>query len=434
MNGKNASQEAFLPFFPKFHPDHQNGTQSRHAVCHRAGIHDAIDAHDQGQNDNQGQKENDLPGEGEKDAPFRLSDGRKKVGTDGLQEIQKGKEKENAEIIDRKGVVHLRTLAENRDNLAGNELKQGEEQGGKPETPARCQEIRLLHPAVFPCAVIEADNGLQPLGNAYDECHIQLVDFRDDSHACDGHGLAVGGEGAVVFQGFRHDNLHRHHGQLVRAGGSPQGHDPPHISAMEYQMLFCQGNALAVGQQIDGHAPGNHLANDGGQGGSRHAPAKAKDEQGIQNGVDYCSRQVAQHGKSGPSVCPDQVAAPGGDDEEGEAESHTPGVGNSVGQHLVRGAEKEQQGPQENLGDDAQKGAKQPHHHQGISHVEGRMNPLFWNGLSLSHGDIERGGTADAEEQGDGDAGNRQGEADVCGGISQFPYFLSDKKLIYNIV
>ena len=72
---------------PQFQPHHQNRAKPRHAVCYRAGIHNAVDAHGQGQYDNQGQQEDDLPGEGEEDASPGFPDGSEEVGTDGLQEV-----------------------------------------------------------------------------------------------------------------------------------------------------------------------------------------------------------------------------------------------------------------------------------------------------------------------------------------------------------
>ena len=222
-------------------------------------------------------------------------------------------------IVHRKSEIHLRAFPEEGDDLPGNQLEQGEEKDGQPQAAPGSQEICPLHPKVFFGAIIKTDDGLQPLGDADDERHVELVDFRDNPHACDRHGFPVGGKGTVVFQGFGHDDLHCHHGQLVGAGCRTQGHDPFHVLAVECQMLLHQGDALAVGQEPESHAAGYHLADDGGQGGSCHAPIQAKDEQGIQNGIDDGSGEIAQHGKLGPSVCPDEMAAPGGDDEEGKA-------------------------------------------------------------------------------------------------------------------
>lgn len=46
----------------------------------------------------------------------------------------------------------------------------------------------------------------------------------------------------------------------------------------------------------------------------------------------------------------------------------------------------------------------------------------------------EAGGTANADQKGDGQANGGQGIGYIGGGISQIPYTLADKDLIYNIV
>ena len=112
-------------------PRHKDHRQRRgRQIRHRGGVHDPVDAQEHGQDDDQRQQEQNLPGQGDKDTLFRLSDGSEEVGRDGLDSVQEGEKQEDAEILLRKVVVFLAAGAEDLDDLAGEQLEAEEGAGG----------------------------------------------------------------------------------------------------------------------------------------------------------------------------------------------------------------------------------------------------------------------------------------------------------------
>ena len=102
-------------------------------------------------------------------------------------------------------------------------------------------------------------------------------------------------------------------------------------------MLKAQGYRVEPpGQVPDDLAAGKDLADDGGQGGTGHAHIEAHDKHRIQHRVDHCAGQGADHGHLGAAVGPDQVAAAGGQHQEGEAKGGDAHIGLGKGQHVVR--------------------------------------------------------------------------------------------------
>ena len=110
-------------------------------------------------------------------------------------------------------------------------------------------------------------------------------------------------------------------------------------------------------------------------------------------------RQGTGHGVGGAAICPDEVAGPGGEDEQGQAKGGDTRVGAGVGKDILRGAEGDKQRTEKEEHHNSQQHAKA---YQKDNARPGDLpGPVLPPGSKIQ---IEIGRRADADKQGQGGA------------------------------
>ena len=154
-----------------------------------------------------------------------------------------------------------------------------------------------------------------------------------------------------------------------------------------------------------------------------------EDEHRVENGVDDGAQQHADHGIAGAAVGADQVAGGVGHDQQRHTHGGDAGVGQGVGHHAVGAAEQ----PQQHGGKQFQQHhvAKAQHHHHGHGGAHHTAGGLLPAGAQIQ---VEVGGAAHADEQGDGQADGGQRIGHVGGGVAQVTHALADEDLVHDVV
>ena len=156
---------------------------------------------------------------------------------------------------------------------------------------------------------------------------------------------------------------------------------------------------------------------------------KAKNKQGVKNGIDNRAGQHTGHGKFGTSVGPNQRASAGGENQKGEAERGNPRIFQSIIQRIRRCAKEEHQGIQENPHTDTQNDAGGQEQKHRVSHIFSRF-PI----VLRTHTQIKIGSAADAEQQRQRRTQSGQGERHIGGGVSVNANAVSNKNLVHNVI
>ena len=415
--------------FPHFSSDQDHAHQEGDEVCHRPGIQNAVQAKEQGQDQHQRDQEEDLSRHGEDQSLEGLADGGEEIGGQKLHAVDDDHEEEGAHKADGKFIIHGVPRAEQRNDLVGEELEQKETDGGDHQVAGDGQPVGAPHPVELFCPVIKADDGLGALGDADDHRQKDGVGLHDDAAGCQRDICAIFREGAVVGEGVVQNDLYQRDPHLVQAVAHPQGSSPEgslKVQAHIGKPYFHRFEPADVG---DGCQEGEELADNGGPGGSCHAQIKKENEDGIQDGVGNGADQHTGHGITGASVRPDQVAHAGGDHLEGHAKGDDPGIGLRIGEIGRCGAERQQKGMEEYLGQYRVEDAKCEHHGDPVSH-HGFCFFLFAS--PQVKGELR--GAPDADEKGDGKADGCEGIRDIGCRISQISHALADEDLVYDIV
>ena len=92
---------------PHFTQHHGDGHRHCGGVGDGAGVHDAIDPHKEGEDQDQRDEKEDLAGKRDQDTALGLADGSKKIGADGLERIGEGHKEKNTEIAFRKVKIRV---------------------------------------------------------------------------------------------------------------------------------------------------------------------------------------------------------------------------------------------------------------------------------------------------------------------------------------
>mgnify|MGYP003156225221 CR=1 FL=1 len=145
------------------------------------GVHNAIDAEDEREDDNQRQQEQNLPRQRHKHAQLRLTDRAEEIGRDRLDAIDKREEHIDAEVALRELEIHLAARSEHADDLPREQLEAEKRDHRQHRGRTQRQQVGVLNTVVQLSAVIVADDGLDALRNADDKGHEDHVHLGDDA-------------------------------------------------------------------------------------------------------------------------------------------------------------------------------------------------------------------------------------------------------------
>ena len=304
------------------------------------GVHNAIDAEDEREDDNQRQQEQNLPRQRHKHAQLRLTDRAEEIGRDRLDAIDKREEHIDAEVALRELEIHLAARSEHADDLPREQLEAEKRDHRQHRGRTQRQQVGVLNTVVQLSAVIVADDGLDALRNADDKGHEDHVHLGDDARTGQRDVAAVDRECPVVGQRVVHDDLHHGHGHLVETGAGTVAANFAGAIPGKAQAILVQLHGFKVEQIPQTDAERDDLANDRRQRRATHAHVHAEDEERIENGVDDGTRQHRGHRVAGASVRQNQLTDAGVGDEEREPDSRDAGVFLGIGQH-VRGCAEE---------------------------------------------------------------------------------------------
>ena len=204
------------------------------------GVHNAIDAEDEREDDNQRQQEQNLPRQRHKHAQLRLTDRAEEIGRDRLDAIDKREEHIDAEVALRELEIHLAARSEHADDLPREQLEAEKRDHRQHRGRTQRQQVGVLNTVVQLSAVIVADDGLDALRNADDKGHENHIDLCNNAGAGKRNITAVHGLRAVVCKRVIHDNLYNGHGNLVKAGTRTQHENIAAVSSGNMKAVFCQ--------------------------------------------------------------------------------------------------------------------------------------------------------------------------------------------------
>ena len=287
---------------------HQKGQN----VGRRHGKQDAVQAEKQGQHQREPNAEDHLPNHGQGGGLRRLSHG--------LQEDEAGlvdAGRNDHAQIDPEGpdgkfgiVGAFVGSAENADELLREEFRQHEAHGAHGGFRQEKLREQLPDAGAFPCAHVEAYHGNTAGRHAHHNGDDNLEELHDNPHHRH-RNLGVlrlsedGVQGAVLTQHVVDGRHGRHQGNLGEEAGHAQQQRLPANPSVRSEVLPGGPDGFHVQKIPHRQGRGDGLADDGGYGGSHHAPAERKDKNRIENDVGHGAGQGGGHGESGAPVRPD---------------------------------------------------------------------------------------------------------------------------------
>lgn len=156
-----SSQLHFIQFSSGKHNSQNKGCR----ICNGARVHNAVDSHKIGQDDNQRQKENKLSGKGHDDAQLCFAYGCKEACGHGLYAIGKGKKHKNPEIAFCKLEIKVASCSEQSHDLMWKNLETEKKYSGNNGAGNNRIPIGFSDPIILFGAVIKAPDRLASLGN-----------------------------------------------------------------------------------------------------------------------------------------------------------------------------------------------------------------------------------------------------------------------------
>ena len=178
-----------------------------------------------GQEVDAGDQQHELPQHRHDDGADGVAD-----GDEGHLAGQLDAEEEERGAVDpqgRRGVVHQSGIEEAHEE-PGEELDDGPEGDGVDEAGLQKEAEGLPDPGAVPGAVVEAQDGLGPLGDALEGQHGELHHAGEDGHGPHGDVVAVFQEGGIEADGDDALAGLHHEG---REAQSHAGEDEPRLEA-----------------------------------------------------------------------------------------------------------------------------------------------------------------------------------------------------------
>ncbi len=145
---------------PYFFPDQKNCQDTGSRVRNRTGIHDSVNSHKEGEDQDHGDQEQNLSCHGKHNTAGGFADGSEKVSGHRLQAVQEGTEHKNAEILLGKLIIKLVSGTEKADDLPGEVLETYKCSHSQNSCCSGCAQIRLFHPGIVFGAVIKSHDRL----------------------------------------------------------------------------------------------------------------------------------------------------------------------------------------------------------------------------------------------------------------------------------
>ena len=231
-------------------------------------------------------------------------------------------------------VIFFGSASEDLDNLPWKCLKTDKSQNRDNQTDDRCFAETFPDTSVFSCSVIKADQRLQSLRGSDDQREENHTYLRYDPGTGKGNFTAIDRVSSIIGQRVIHYNLYDHHSHLIQTWSHTQRKNLQPVGKIRPQIGKRQLHSFEVCQICNYHDRRYNLADYGSIGGTLDTKLKAEDKQRIQNRIDNCSRKGAEHGKTGTSICTDQMGASRGQNQEGEAPGGDSGVGKCIIQNI----------------------------------------------------------------------------------------------------
>jgi len=398
-------------------------------VRDRCGVHRAVDAEEDRQNDQQRQQEDDLSGQGQEHAAFRHTHCGEEVGRDRLQEVDTDKEHINTEVTLRESEVFFCAAAEEADDLAREELEAEESHNGDSGRRFAGEKDGILHALEVARAEVEGNDRLHTLTDTDNHGEEDHADLGNDTAAGQRDLTAVNGQRTVVGHGVVEHHLHHHHRTLVEERSQAQRKNRQAVCFAEAEVAQSQFEGLEARQIEEHHHTGHELSQYSRPSRTGHAPVKDEDEQRVQDGIDDGAHQVAHHGILRAAVTADEVGTAGGQNQEGEAEGGDAGVGHGVRHDVGGRTEDGQHRLQKSSGNNAEHDTQSQQHGEGRTHVAAGFFRLF-----SAHGDVEVCRTANAAKQSESGGSGGQREGNVGGGVTQHTDAVADEELVHHVV
>ena len=283
------------------------------------GVHNAVDTHIHWQDQQKRQQEDDLSGQGQEHTAFWHTYSGKEVGRNRLQEVDKGEEHINTEVLFRKLEVFFTAAAEETNDLAREQLEAQESNDGNTKGYFAGQKQSFLYALIIAGTIVIGNDRLNTLTNTDNDGEEDHTYLGDDTGAGQRDTAAVYGLCAVEGHGVVHYDLHHHHGDLIEEWGQAKRDDRQTVFQVRTEVTEMQLQGFEAWNVQQNHQTRYGLSDHSCPCGTGHTHIKTEDEQRVQNSIDQSTYQVAAHGVFWAAVTTNQVCTTGGQNQEGEA-------------------------------------------------------------------------------------------------------------------
>ena len=386
---------------------------------------EAFVCHKMGQDKNEGDEQDDLAQAGQQEAHLRLTQRHKALLAGDLNAHRKDAGHIDAHgpcgIVDQGGI-----RSEDARHHAGHGHHKQPEQGGVAETKGELEAERLLDPGLFACAEVEAHDRLAALTDTLNGQGAQLGHAGDDGHRAYGDVAAIAGEAGAEADGKQ--ALRREHDE----GRDAQPQHRQDDAALHPEVLFAEfENRLRAGEELQDPAGTHGLTEHRRHRCAPDAPAKAEDEDGVEDDIDDCTDDGGEHTDLRKALRRDKGVHAHDQQHEYRAEDIDAAIGHRVREGGVAGAKKPQQGGRTGIEADRQ------HHGEEEQHGKAVANDLFGVlFVALPQCDGCAGRTARADEHGEGVQKHEDGgeQAHACQRRRADALDMADVDAVYDVI
>lgn len=352
---------------------------------------EALICREAGQDKNQRDKQDDLPQTGQQEADFGLTQRHKALLAGDLNAHG-----EDARHVDAHGPCGVfdedSVRGKDARHHAGGQHHEQPEQGGIAEAEGELEAERLLDAGLFACAEVEAHDRLAALTDALNGQSAELGGAGDHRHGTHRHITAVAGQTGAEADGEQALGGEHH------KGGDAQPHHRQDDVPLHFEVFFLQlEDGLGAGEELQYPAGTHGLTEHRRHCRTPDAPAKTKNQDGVEDDVDDCADDRREHADLRKALGRDEGVHAHDQQHEHRAEDVDAAIGHRIGESGVAGTEEPQQGGRTGIE------ARRQHHSEKQQHGKAVADDFF--GLvfiALSQRDGRAGRTARADEHGEG--------------------------------
>ena len=347
--------------------------------------------HKVGQGEDEGDQQDDLAQTGQQEADFGLTQRHKALLAGDLN--AHGEDARHVDAHSPCGVFDEGGIrGKDARHHAGDQHHEQPEQGGIAEAEGELEAERLLDAGLFACAEVEAHHRLAALTDALNGQGAELGGAGDHRHGTHRHITAVAGQTRAEADGEQALGGEHH------KGGDTQPHHRQDDVPLHFEVFFPQlEDGLGAGEELQYPAGTHGLTEHRRHCRAPDAPAKTKNQDGVEDDVDDCADDRREHTDLRKALGRDKGVHAHDQQHEHRAEDVDAAIGHRIGESGVAGTEEPQQGGRTGIE------ARRQHHREKQQHGKAVADDFF--GLvfiALSQRDGRAGRTARADEHGEG--------------------------------